>query len=112
MKARRDLPAMHRANLAYVTEIRTTPTRLWVALTDPDETARYWGHRNVSSWAEGDSWEHRRVDDGVADAVGTILEVDPPRHLAHTWVLAAAAHDPERLSRITIDLELFDDHVR
>src|SRR3954463_9173042 len=35
--------SMGRPEFVYVTYIRTTPERLWQALTDPAFTARYWG---------------------------------------------------------------------
>jgi uncharacterized protein YndB with AHSA1/START domain len=56
------------------------------ALTDPDLTARNWGHSNVSDWQAGSSWEHRRLDgSGIADVAGTVLESEPPRRLAMTF---------------------------
>jgi uncharacterized protein YndB with AHSA1/START domain/DNA-binding transcriptional ArsR family regulator len=103
---------MDKPRLVYVTYIATTPERLWEALTDPELTARYWGHRNVSGWARGDGWEHRRLADGAADLVGTILEVDPPRRLAHTWAFPAEAGDPARRSRVTFDVEPLGEAVR
>ena len=101
----REAHPMDRPKLVYAIYIATTPQRLWDALTDPEVTARYWGHRNVSSWALGDTWEHRRVDDGGVDIVGRIVEVDPPRRLVHTWELAADADKPGRRSRVTFDME-------
>src|SRR5262249_3576712 len=59
----------------YVTYIATTPERVWEALTDPEMTAKYWQHRNVSGWKVGDSWAHAHLDDDDADGGGTILEI-------------------------------------
>jgi uncharacterized protein YndB with AHSA1/START domain/DNA-binding transcriptional ArsR family regulator len=101
----RDADPMDKPKLVYVSYIATTPERLWAALTDPDLTARYWGHRNVSGWAKGDDWAHVRLTDGGTDIVGTILEVDPPRRLAHTWSSTGDAGDPARTSRVTYELE-------
>ena len=103
---------MEKAKLVYVTYIATSSDQVWTALTDPELTAQYWGHRNVSGWATGDRWEHQRLDDGGADGAGTILEVDPPRRLAHTWGLSADAGNPARQSRVTFDLEPVGDVVR
>ncbi|MGY1652784.1 ArsR/SmtB family transcription factor [Geodermatophilus sp. SYSU D01119] len=70
----------------YVTYVRATAEQVWQALTDADLTARYWGHANVSDWAPGSRWEHRRTDgSGVADAGGRVLEADPPRRLVMTF---------------------------
>jgi uncharacterized protein YndB with AHSA1/START domain len=96
----------------YVTYLASSQGRVWNALLDPDLTARYWGHRNVSSWGVGDRWEHRRVTDGGTDLVGVVLEVDPPRRLTHTWAVAGEEDDPARVSRVTYDLEPGDDTVR
>jgi uncharacterized protein YndB with AHSA1/START domain/DNA-binding transcriptional ArsR family regulator len=106
-----DRDPMDKPTLVYVTYIATTPDQLWRALTDPELTAQYWGHRNVSRWTKGDDWQHRRLDDGV-DLVGTILEVDPPRRLAHSWAFPADAGNPARQSRVTFDLEPVGDIVR
>jgi uncharacterized protein YndB with AHSA1/START domain/DNA-binding transcriptional ArsR family regulator len=105
-------PSMDKAKLVYVTYIAATPDEVWAALSDPELTAQYWGHRNVSGWAVGDRWEHQRLGDGGADGAGTILEVDPPRRLTHSWGLAADAGNPERQSRVTFDIEPAGDVVR
>ncbi|HEX6499879.1 MAG TPA: SRPBCC domain-containing protein [Micromonosporaceae bacterium] len=104
-------PIMDKPKLVYVTYIASTPERVWQALTDPDVTARYWAHRNVSEWTKGGRWEHRRLDGGV-DGVGTILDIDPPRRLAHTWAFPHEADDPSRCSRVTFDIEPVGDAVR
>ena len=91
--------------LIYATTIAASPGRIWNALIDPARTARYWGHRNVSTWTTGERWEHRRVTDGVADLVGEVLEVDPPRRLTHSWAAVGEERDPARISRVTFDLE-------
>jgi uncharacterized protein YndB with AHSA1/START domain/DNA-binding transcriptional ArsR family regulator len=96
----------------YVTYIESTPERVWRALTDPEITAQYWGHSNVSDWKVGSRWEHQRTDgSGIADVVGTVLESDPPRRLVSTWVEPDAALDDEP-QRVTFDLEPFDGIVR
>jgi uncharacterized protein YndB with AHSA1/START domain/DNA-binding transcriptional ArsR family regulator len=104
--------SMDKPTLVYVTYIATTPDQLWAALTDPEITARYWGHRNVSSWTKGERWEHRRLADDGVDILGTILEVDPPRRLVHTWAGATDADDPTRHSQVTFDLEPVGEVVR
>lgn len=91
--------------LIYATSITASPGRIWNALIDPARTARYWGHHNVSTWAPGERWEHRRVTDGGTETVGEVLEVDPPRRLACSWARTGEEHDPGRVSRVTFDLE-------
>src|SRR5829696_1390479 len=101
-----------RPDFVYVTYIRSTAERVWEALTDPDISAQYWGHSNVSAWVDGAAWEHRRVDGSdIADAVGTVVTSDPPRRLVITW----AAPGEDRLdgpSRATFDIEAFGEIVR
>jgi uncharacterized protein YndB with AHSA1/START domain/DNA-binding transcriptional ArsR family regulator len=97
--------AMDKPKLVHVTYIASTPERVWDALTDPELTAQYWGHRNVSTWQTGASWEHRRLDDDGVDVVGTIVELDPPRRLVHTWMAPGDVDDPSLQSRVTFDIE-------
>lgn len=107
-----DTPMTDKPRLVHVTYIAATPERLWQALTDPEETARYWSHRNVSSWTRGDPWAHRRLDDGGDDILGTIVEVDPPHRLVHTWASPSDIDNPDRRSTVTFDIEPDGDVVR
>jgi uncharacterized protein YndB with AHSA1/START domain len=69
----------------YVTYIRTTPDKLWAALTTPDFQARYWfGIRQESDWKAGSSWRMLFSDGRVADS-GEVLESEPPRRLVLKW---------------------------
>jgi uncharacterized protein YndB with AHSA1/START domain/DNA-binding transcriptional ArsR family regulator len=104
--------AMEKPKLVYVTFIASTPERVWEALTDPDQTATYWGHRNVAEWKKGGRWEHVRLDGSGVDGGGTILEIDPPRRLSHTWGDLEDVDHPEQLSRVTYDIEPANDAVR
>jgi uncharacterized protein YndB with AHSA1/START domain/DNA-binding transcriptional ArsR family regulator len=70
----------------YVTYIRASAQQVWQALTDADLTTRYWGHANVSDWQPGSGWEHRRADgSGQVDAVGKVIESEPPTRLMITF---------------------------
>jgi uncharacterized protein YndB with AHSA1/START domain/DNA-binding transcriptional ArsR family regulator len=70
----------------YVTYIHASPEQVWHALTDADLTAEYWGHRNVSDWQPGSSWQHVRTDGSeISDIDGEVLEADRPRRLAITF---------------------------
>jgi uncharacterized protein YndB with AHSA1/START domain len=76
----------------YEIYIQTTAERLWHAITDPDETHRYFhGTRVLSDWKPGSSIVYRG-DDGDNAIEGEIIECDPPRRLAHTFHFA---HDEE-----------------
>jgi len=77
---------MSKPEFVYITYIETTPEKLWQALTDGDFTERYWfGARLRSDWKVGSSFEMVRSDGTVSDA-GKVVEVDPPRRLAYTFV--------------------------
>ncbi|AEW99056.1 ArsR family transcriptional regulator (plasmid) [Streptantibioticus cattleyicolor NRRL 8057 = DSM 46488] len=101
-----------RAAYANATYVAGTPEQVWRALTDPELTARYWGHANVSDWRPGSRWEHRRTDgSGVADVVGTVVESAPPHRLVTTW----ASPDGEAAgvpSRVTFGIQGHDGIVR
>lgn len=73
------------SRFVYVTYIRTTPDRLWKALTSPEFTSQYWlGIRPEADWRVGGAWKLVRPDGTLADA-GEITEFDPPRCLAIHW---------------------------
>jgi uncharacterized protein YndB with AHSA1/START domain/DNA-binding transcriptional ArsR family regulator len=113
IKRRAEEDAMaDRPSYVYVTYIESSPERVWEALTDPELTAQYWGHTNVSDWEIGSPWEHRRIDgSGVADVAGTVLESEPPRRLAMTFDPPGQA-PPEGPSKVTFDIEPYHEIVR
>jgi uncharacterized protein YndB with AHSA1/START domain len=65
--------------------IKTTPERLWDAITDPEMRAKYtFGVKTSSDWTPGSSYESSVP--GVMDiAAGENLEVDPPRRLVQSF---------------------------
>jgi uncharacterized protein YndB with AHSA1/START domain len=73
-----------KSQYVYVTYIKTTPEKLWKALTS--DTARdYWfGMRAESAWKPGSSWKLLFEDGRVADA-GEILEAVPNQRLVIKW---------------------------
>src|SRR5215467_399926 len=76
---------MAKSTFVYVTYIRTTPERLWAALTDGEFMRQYWfGNHCESEWTAGSSWKNVYPDGRVTDA-GKILEADAPRRLVIRW---------------------------
>jgi uncharacterized protein YndB with AHSA1/START domain len=76
---------MSRSTFVYVTYIRSTPEKLWSALTDVEFMKQYWfGMRCESQWTAGASWELVSADGQIFDA-GEIIEADPPRRLIIRW---------------------------
>ncbi len=69
----------------YVTFIRTTPEKLWDALTKPEFTRKYWfGSSHESEWKAGAPWQLKAPDGRLTDS-GNVLEIDPPRRLVVSW---------------------------
>ncbi|HTH52531.1 MAG TPA: SRPBCC family protein [Edaphobacter sp.] len=69
----------------YVIYIRTTPEKLWEALTKPEFTRRYWCETWYdATWEKGSTWKLMIPDGRVGDS-GEILEIDPPRRLVVSW---------------------------
>ena len=98
---------MARSTFVYVTYIRTTPERLWSALTtDAEFMKQYWfGVHCQSQWTPGSSWKMVYTDGTISDS-GEILEADPPRRLVIRW---QHQNKPELKaegdSRCTLELE-------
>jgi uncharacterized protein YndB with AHSA1/START domain/DNA-binding transcriptional ArsR family regulator len=65
--------------------IKTTPERLWEAITDPELRAKYsFGVETHSDWTAGSTYT--AAVPGVIDiAAGQNLEVDPPRRLVQSF---------------------------
>ncbi len=98
---------MARTTFVYVTYIRTTPERLWSALTEDVEfMKRYWfGTHCVSQWTPGSSWQMVWPAGEVSDS-GSILEAEPPRRLVIRWQHQIKPElRAEGESRCTIELE-------
>ena len=69
----------------YVTYIRTTPEKLWEALTTPEFAKQYWyGMHAECDWKKGSSWKLMFPDGRVADT-GEVLEAEPPKRLVLKW---------------------------
>lgn len=112
IKKESELAMSDKPSHVYVTYIQSTPEKVWQALTDADISGRYWGHANVSDWQVGSTWAHERIDgSGIADAVGTVEVVDPPRRLVTTWKAPDAGPEVEP-SQVTFDIEWSGQIVR
>ena len=107
---------LHPDDTAAVFEIyiKTTPERLWEAITDRDLRARYsFGVGTESDWSRGSAYKSSVP--GVIDiAEGENVEVDPPRRLVQTFIaLWSDEVRSEGASRVTWEIEpVGDDSCR
>jgi uncharacterized protein YndB with AHSA1/START domain/DNA-binding transcriptional ArsR family regulator len=86
--------------------IKTTPERLWQAITDPEMRAKYsFGVQTHSDWKAGSNY--KASVPGVVDiAEGENLEVDPPRRLVQSFnALWSDEVKAEGTSRVTWEIE-------
>jgi len=93
--------------------IRTTPERLWEAITDPDIRGKFqFGNRIESDWTPGSRVEMSHPSAGLLGE-GENLEVDPPRRLVGTMrALWGEDVKTEGTSRVTWEIEPVGDSCR
>ncbi|HEY1324027.1 MAG TPA: SRPBCC family protein [Streptosporangiaceae bacterium] len=97
------------ATQVYQVFIKTSPERIWEAITTPDFTRRYFHGSAVT--ASADSYVSRGPD-GEIWMDEEIYVFDPPRKLSHSW---RSLYDPtiahEQASRVTWEIEPQPDGV-
>ncbi len=76
---------MSESRFVYVIFIRTTPEKLWQALTSPEFNRQFWCECwQDSEWKPGASWKLMFPDGRVGDS-GEIVEIEPNRRLVISW---------------------------
>ena len=97
----------------YVTYIRTTPEKLWEALTKPEFQRVYWfGVVLESSWDKGAPWKMIFKDGRVADT-GEVLESKRPHRLVVSWRNEFRPElKEEGYARCTFEIETVHDAVK
>jgi len=98
----------------YEIYIKTTPEKLWEAITNPELRAKYnFGVGVESDWAAGSHYESAHPSAGIRIAEGENVEVDPPRRLVQTFTaLWDEAVRAEGASRVTWEIEPVGDSCR
>jgi uncharacterized protein YndB with AHSA1/START domain len=94
--------------------IKTTPERLWEAITSDELRRKYWfGVGVISDWTPGSRYEGAHPQGGAAIFAGENLEVDPPRRLVQTFT-AQWSEDAlrEGTSRVTWEIEPIGDSCK
>ena len=86
----------------YTTYIRTTPERLWQALTEPAFTRLWWETSFETDWQTGSTmvWDNHGVV--IEDPEQVVLEASPYQRLTYTW----HTFTPELAARFEWDAEL------
>ena len=94
--------------------IKTTPERLWEAITDPELRQKYnFGVGVSSDWAPGSRYESVHPGAGITIAAGENLEVDRPRRLVQSFnALWSDDVKAEGTSRVTWEIEPVGDSCR
>ncbi|MDX6697841.1 MAG: hypothetical protein QOE65_1238 [Solirubrobacteraceae bacterium] len=94
--------------------IKTTPERLWEAITDPEQRAIYnFSARQESDWTPGSPYVMRAPGADTPLGEGENLEVDPPRRLVQSFTaLWSDEVKAEGTSRVTWEIEPVADSCR
>lgn len=93
----------------YTTYIRTTPEKVWQAITTPEFTRQYWSNENISDWKQGSEWKHVDATTKQARVIGKVLESNPPKRLVTSW---ASPSDLSDESQVAYDISVVGDLVR
>lgn len=103
---------MSKPEFVYVTYIKTTPEKLWHALTDKDFTEKYWFCCSLDSdWKVGSPMHMTR--DGKMMNECVILASDPPRKLSYSWqTVFDEEMKKEKPSRVIYEIEPAYDGVK
>lgn len=101
------------SKFVYVSFIRTTPEKLWSALTTPEFIKQYWfDMTHETDWKVGSPWKMLFPDGRIAD-MGEIAEFEPPRRLAFRWRNEFRPElKAEGWSRCVMELEPADNAVK
>jgi uncharacterized protein YndB with AHSA1/START domain/DNA-binding transcriptional ArsR family regulator len=107
---------MEEATMEKVFEIyiKTTPNRLWQAITDSEQRAKYnFGVGIRSDWAPGSTYEAVHPASPQPISAGENLEIDPPRRLVQSFnALWGEDVQSEGTSTVTWEIEPVGDSCR
>jgi uncharacterized protein YndB with AHSA1/START domain len=74
-----------KTEFVYTTYIKTTPQKLWKALTTPEFMKQYWMYCYIKTdWKPGSPWQLLFTDGQIADQ-GEIVECKPSKRLVLKW---------------------------
>lgn len=109
-----DLEEKRTMEKVYEIYIKTTPEKLWKAITNPEMRSKYtFGVRVISDWKVGSKYEGRSRNMPMPIFAGEILESDPPRKLVQSYnALWSDAVKDHGTSRLTWEIEQVSDSCR
>lgn len=101
LKSRLEIP-MDTIDHVYTVFIKASPERVWRAITDGDDTSRYYyGTRVASDWAAGSAIRYDYPDGSIA-ADGEVLAMEPGRSVTMSfhprWSPELEAEGPVRMT--------------
>ena len=108
----RPMPAVAQLQHVHVVHIRTTPEKLWEALTRAELTRKYFhGTDVVTDWKVGSKIEYLLEKDGKKEVAvtGKVLEFTPHRRIVHTFSFPSNDDEP---TKVTYELEPVGDMVK
>lgn len=91
LEAREELPMPsfpapdHPSRFVYRTIIRTTPDKLWQALTTTEFTRQYWDMEFITDWQPGSPMTWIYNGTRIEDPEQKVLAAEPGKLLAFTW---------------------------
>ncbi|WP_350276018.1 metalloregulator ArsR/SmtB family transcription factor [Kribbella sp. HUAS MG21] len=91
-------------DFVYTTYIRTTPERLWQALTDPAFTQQYWGVQHETDWQPGSEMVWHQGGVAISGPGQVVLEHTPYTRLSYAWHHIT----PEFAKEVGLDEETYD----
>ena len=97
---------MSKQRQLYTVYIRTTPEKLWQALTQADRTQHYFFKTRVeSAWNKGASIQYK-MPDGALAVDGEVVEAKPHTRLVQTWRIRYSPEmEKEGFSKLTWEIE-------
>lgn len=109
---------METTDFVYTTYIRTTPEKLWEALTSGDFSEKYWFGFRIELELKAGGKVRILPPKGLeehGDHAGEVLECEPNRKLVYTWNqkdTPEIAQKRQSLSRVTYELTPAGPQVR
>jgi uncharacterized protein YndB with AHSA1/START domain len=84
-----------RVGVRFERHLAHSPERVWRAITDPEDLAKWFPDTIDGEFAAGGEVRFPKFDELGLPAVGKVTEFDPPRLLALTWATSSLRFELE-----------------